>query len=191
MLKYIKIVGFAVIISALISSCATTKVQLEDAGNMTLASTKNVKLNGEYVLLSRSAGFDESQAKAMSSKGTKRSTRNKILSNYEKLKADNVEKAINNVVENVPGGIYMENMELYYTKSIGGKDIFFVASGDVYGLSGAEKNIRGFIVGTKAFYKRDSGTVITLIDDQKCLWKSDKNNKSYEVLYDDLTKIGE
>lgn len=191
MSKTVKFTSLMIIALALISSCATTKVQLVDAGNMTLASTKNVKLDGDYVLLSRSAGFDESQAKAMNSKGTKRSTRKKILSNYNKLKADNVEKAINNVVENVPGGIYMENMELYYTKSVGGKNIYFVAAGDVYGLSGAEKNIRGFIVGTKAFYKRDSGTVITLIDDQKCLWKSDKNNNSYEVLYDDLTKIGE
>mgnify|MGYP000191277822 CR=1 FL=1 len=43
----------------------------------------------------------------------------------------------------------------------------------------------------KAFYKKESGTVITLLDDKYCLWQSDKSDAAYTVLYDQLIKIGD
>ena len=67
----------------------------------------------------------------------------------------------------------------------------YIVSGDVYGKEGVSRNIRGFMVGTKALYKKRVGTVATLTDDKYCLWKDDRNGKFIEVLYDDLTKIGE
>ena len=103
----------------------------------------------------------------------------------------------------------MENVEVYVTSSKkSGREprrqnsnrqrrrqktlyLGYVVSGDVYGIANTSKQIRGFIVGSKAFYRKNSGIVATLIDDQYCLWQSDKDGKYEKVLYDDLIKIGE
>ncbi len=184
------------------TGCVTQKIKLHEAGKMTLASTKNVNLKANHALLSKSAGFDESQVKGLEGKKTKRKTKKNIVENYEKLKGDNVEQAVNNVIESVPGGVYIENLEVYYTYE-GLKDIFFIASGDVYGKKGKdERNIRGFYAGCKALYKNKiDGKVISLIDDQYCLWRETGerkflffkrgNHKPKKLLYDDLIKVDE
>ena len=175
----------------LISSCGTPQLQIKDAGRLTIGSTKNVDLDGDYALLDRNAGFDRSQLTVINNNDYKRSTRKTILANYERLRSETITEAIEKVVEGTPGGIYMENLELYQIadRSSSTWD-YYVVSGDVYGLEGQEEQIRRFIVGSKAFYGKHSGEVVTLIDDQRCLWKSDKNGKYQEVLYDELTKIG-
>lgn len=179
------------VVVVLLPSCMSLdKVQLKSTGRLTLASTKNVGFNKKYELLSKSAGFDESQVKGLESSDTRRKTKKKILLNYEKLRSNNVEQAINNVIESVPGGIYIENVELFTGESSKHKGLSFVASGDVYGLPGKGKNIRGFYVGCKALYKETQGKVISLVDDQYCLFQADGKKAIKKLLYDDLTKIG-
>jgi hypothetical protein len=191
MCKNIRLSLVVLVISFFLSSCGTTKLDARDAGRLTIVSTKNVKLDGDYVMIARNAGFDGSQLSVVNS-DYKRSTRKTILENYYRLRSETVSGAIDNVVESTPGGVYMENMELYQISDRSSSTWdYFIVSGDVYGIAGQKKQIRGYIVGTKAFYKRDSGEVVTLIDDQRCLWKSDNDDKYYEVLYDELTKIGE
>jgi len=70
--------------------------------------------------------------------------------------------------------------------------LYFVASGDVFGLTGQEKNVRGFYVGCKALYKdKKKGKIISLVDDQYCLWQEEGKDKPEKLLYDDLIKIDE
>jgi|GEM_PF-6727185 len=191
MIKNIKFLLVLVCISFLFTSCGTSKLDFEDVGRLSIGSTKNVNLKGDYKVLARNAGFDESQISIINS-NHKRSTRKKILWDYEQLKSKTLAGAIDNVVEGTPGGVYLENVEVYIVSKKSSKTWdYFIVSGDVYGLVSTEKQIRGYKVGTKAFYKRDSGEVATLINDQWCLWKRDKDDKYFEVLYDELTKIGE
>ena len=192
MIKFLKLSFLLVAFSVLISSCGT-KLKFIEIGKLTISSTKNVDLKGEHILLSRNAGFDDSQVSVINKKEQNKKARKKILANYEMLKATSVDKAMENVVEQTPGGIYMENVEIYLvnTRKIRATDFFFIVSGDVFGVKDAVKQIRGFTVGTKAFYKKESGTVITLLDDKYCLWQSDKSDAAYTVLYDQLIKIGD
>ncbi|WP_299459044.1 hypothetical protein [uncultured Microscilla sp.] len=182
---------FLAVVTALLSSC-TPQVHLKSTGRLTLASTKNVGFDKKYEVLSRSAGFDESQVKGLENRSTKRKTKRNILENYEKLKSNNVEQAINNVIESVPGGIYMENVEIFVSTGgkVGSKDVSFVASGDVYGMPGKGKSIRGFYVGCKAFYQKATGTVVALVDDQYCLFQAKGKQEPEKLLYDDLIKVG-
>jgi len=63
----------SLIISVLIFfSCGiTTKIELQKAGKLTLVSTKNVNFSKDYALLSKSAGFDESQIEGLNNKKNK------------------------------------------------------------------------------------------------------------------------
>lgn len=180
-----------VFVSSIFFSCGTKKIEFEDVGRLSIGSTKNVELKGDYELLSRNAGFDASQI-MIANNARKRSTRKTVLESYVRLRSQTISGAIDNVVEGTPGGIYMENVELYHIADKTSKKWdYYIVSGDVYGLKNQTNQIRGYKIGTKAFYKRDSGEVVTLIDDQRCLWKRDKDDKYFEVFYDTLTKIGE
>lgn len=174
----------------LLPSCVSHKVHLTSTGRLTLATTKNVSFNKKYEMLSRSAGFDESQVKGLESDRTKRRTKKTIMERYEKLRSNNVEQAINNVIESVPGGIYAENVEIFVGTDSKSKNISFVASGDVYGMPGKSKNVRGFYVGCKALYKKKQGKVVSLVNGQYCLFQQDGKKKLQKLLYDDLIKIG-
>ncbi|EAY27793.1 hypothetical protein M23134_00233 [Microscilla marina ATCC 23134] len=169
------------------------RVHLQSTGRLTLASTKNVSFNKKYKMLAKSAGFDESQVKGLENPRTKQKTKRNILESYEKLKGNNVEQAINNVIESVPGGVYVENIEIFVSTGgkLGSEDVSFVASGDVYGVQGKSRNIRGFYVGCKAFYQKATGTVVALVDDQYCLFQQKGKQEPKKLLYDDLIKIGE
>ena len=207
-MRKINLLIIILILPFFINSCKTN-VRLDEAGRLTIASTKNTGINGEYVLLERNAGFDESQRSILNGKrrskgkGTRRSQK-LILENFDRLLSPSIDGAMNNVVEGTAGGVYMENVEVFIAKkhkrrtpltrtsrNTKSKNLEFIVSGDVYGIKGQSKNIRGFIVGTKALYRKKVGTVSTLIDDQYCLWKDDKSDKFIQVLYDDLIKIGE
>lgn len=179
-------------ITLLVTSCGTTKLNSKDSGRLTIGSTKNVALEADFVLLARNAGFDGSQLSVVNDNDYKRGTRKTILEDYARLRSETVSGAIDNVVESTPGGVYMENVEIFQIADrSSSKWDYFIVSGDVYGVKNQKSQIRGFVVGTKALYRMDSGVVVTLLDDQRCLWKSDKNDKHKEVLYDELTKIGE
>lgn len=198
MFKKIKNFVFVALATFILSSCGALKIG--NAGGLTIASTKNVNVKGEFVLLARNAGFDESQMLVIQKKikvDNKNKSQKVVMQNFNRLLADDIEQAINNVVESVPGGVFMENVEVYVAKKKNrGRlaqfgDIGFIISGDVYGIKGVTNQVRGYIVGSKALYKGNSGTVATVIDDQMCLWKNDKTGNFEKVLYDDLIKIGE
>ena len=179
-------------ITLLASSCGTTQLNTKKTGRLTIGSTKNITLSGDFVLIARNTGFDASQISVVNGSDHKRSTRKTVLADYRRLRSETVSGAIDNVVESTPGGIFMENVEMYQISDrSSSKWDYFIVSGDVYGVKDQKGQVRGFIVGTKAFYNKKPGEVITLLNDQRCLWKSDKNGKHLEVLYDELTKIGE
>lgn len=204
MMKKIKLLALLLMMPLIFNSCKIKMPKLTKFGTLSVASTKNMDLDADYVLLARNAGVDQSQVSVVNRKGdeidgTRRSrtrkrvtrkTRKKIKSQFYQMAATTVDKSIENVVEATAGGMFMENVELY-SLPLPGNKFGYVVSGDVYGKAGASRNIRGYNVGTKAIYKKMVGTVVTLTNDQYCLWKNDKTGKFTEVLYDDLLKIGE
>lgn len=194
-MKKFKFYIYLILATVLLYSCKTTStVSLKQVGQLTLASAKNVDLSKQYSLLSKSAGFDHSQVESLNNPKTRKKTRKKLEDDFNRLNSSKIEDAINNVIESVPGGIYMENVEIYMGRVIGASDFKFIVSGDVYGLGGDERNIRGFYVNCRAMYtnklgQKKMGTVISLVDNKYCLWVQDGTDKPKKLLFDELIKV--
>ncbi len=188
-----------ILLCIFICSCSMkTRIKLTEVGKLTLVSTKNITFDEEYNLLQKSAGFDGTQVAELNNRGNKRGTKIDIIENYEKLKDVTIAGAINNIIETVPGGVFMENAEIYISKAskfsyLGSKGDFYIVSGDVYGLKeNKANNVRGFYMGCKALYKeRLVGKVVSLIDGTYCLFQEMDKDVPEKVLYDELLKIGE
>jgi len=195
MMKNYRFFIFIFLATVLLYSCKTTStVTLTQVGQLTLASAKNVDMSKQYSLLSKSAGFDHSQVESLNNSKTRKKTRKKLEDDFNRLNSNKIEDAINNVIESVPGGIYMENAEIYLGKTNGSAEFKFIVSGDVYGLGGTSRNIRGFYVNCRAMYKnkvglKEMGTVISLVDNKYCLWLQDEAKNPKKLLYDELIKI--
>lgn len=195
MMKNYRFFIFIFLATVLLYSCkSTSTVTLTQVGQLTLASAKNVDMSKQYSLLSKSAGFDHSQVESLNNPKTRKRTRKKLEDDFNRLNSNKIEDAINNVIESVPGGIYMENAEIYLGKTNGSAEFKFIVAGDVYGLGGKSQNIRGFYVNCRAMYKnslgiKEMGTVISLVDSKYCLWLQDEAKKPKKLLYDELTKI--
>jgi hypothetical protein len=69
MRKKIQFFALVLIIPFIFSSCRPTLKNIEKFGTLSIASTKNLNVNGDYILLARSAGFDESQIATVRKKG--------------------------------------------------------------------------------------------------------------------------
>jgi len=68
MTKKIKIVVLLLMVPLIFGSCIIKVPQMTKFGSLSVASTMNVDLDAEYVLIAPNAGFDASQAPAVNKK---------------------------------------------------------------------------------------------------------------------------
>lgn len=137
-------------------------------GSVNMISSRNVDSKADYVLIK--TGTNDSKA------------------NFRKNKATTVDQAINNMVQNVPGGEFMKNVKLYTD----GKS--FAVLGDVWGVA-ESANIEGFRVGDKVLIKNSilnkekfsHGEITGLKDRKTCIVRVDGGQEK-EYNYADLSK---
>lgn len=147
-----------------LSSCTSVK----QIGKLNMVSTRNVDSKLNYSRISTYSG------------GSKRELKHS--------KAKTIEDAIDQTVKKVMGGEFLMNVKLY---SIDG--VYFAAEGDVWGPSNSnEINYRGFKNGDAVTWKKNghfiTGTITALKDDKTC-YVADELGKTFELLYDNITKV--
>lgn len=146
-----------------VASCGPSIKQI---GYLNMISTRNVTTKNEYVNLRNAVGGDNRDLK--------------------RNKATTLDMAVGNLVKNVPGGEFVQNVKVYTI----GK--YYAVSGDVWGLSG-EINHKGYKVGDHVMWKDNfvkyTGVITELKDDRECTVKQDENGKIRIVKYDEMSKI--
>lgn len=147
-------------------ACSSTQPTL--IGTVNSISSRNIDTSVKYELLKRYAGS-----------GNKEVKRNA---------ATTIDAAMENVIKSTPGGEYLMNVKIYKVEDK------YSIEGDVWGIA-SKNDIRGFKVNDEVVFKRGSkvikGTIISLIDSQKCYvrFKDDKGKEmEREMKYDDLSK---
>ena len=152
------------ILLAVLFGCSS----VHQIGQVNMISSRNVDSKTDYVLIK--TGTNDSKA------------------NFRKNKASTVDQAINNMVQNVPGGEFLKNAKIYTD----GKS--FAVLGDVWGVS-ESANIEGFKIGDKVLIKNSilnkgkfsHGEITGLKDRKTCIVKVD-NGQEKEYNYTDLSK---
>ena len=146
-----------------LNSCGPSIKQI---GNLNMISTRNVSTKEQYVNLRNSVGNENRDLK--------------------RNKAATLDQAVGNLVKNVPGGEFVQNVKVYAI----GK--YYAVSGDVWGLSG-EINHKGFKVGDHIMWKdgfvKYTGVITELKDDRECTVKQGENGKIRIVAYAEMSKI--
>lgn len=152
------------LICIFLSSCAS----VVEIGDVTEISTRNMDSKTEYTVLKTYAGYDASELR--------------------KLKGKNIQEAINNTVQSVPGGEFLRNVKIYKV----GND-FYSVQGDVWGIAGQVASYYGFKSGDKVTWKHYNkwytGIIISLKDNKTCLVKVDNDGDTAELKYEELSKI--
>lgn len=150
--------------SLVIMSC--TDVRL--IGKVNMISNRNISEGTQYGLISTYSG------------GSNREKKNSD--------AESIEDAIDQTVRNVAGGEYMMNVKIYIVNNK-----YFAVEGDVWGRIGSTVQYRGFKTGDRVTWKSlgsyFTGSIIALMNDEKCLIKTDYDGETTEKRYDDLTRV--
>jgi hypothetical protein len=159
----------AVVVSFIFLSACTSVKQI---GKVNMISNRNVSNDQNYQLISSYSGGSQKEIR--------------------KSRARTIEDAIDQTVRKVPGGEYLMNVKIYLINST-----YLAVEGDVWGVA-SERSYRGFKIGDTVTWKSSfsrgdgyhTGIIIALKDDKVCLVKSDDTeSKTYEMKYDELTKI--
>lgn len=156
-----------IVLAVLLASCSSVR----QVGDVNLISTRNVDSGADYTLLK--TGSDDSREA------------------WRHSRSENLEKAINAAVLEVPGGEFLKNCKIYTD----GKS--WAVLGDVWGLS-ENANVNGFRIGESVMVKQNilkkekftRATVTGFKDKKSCLVRLE----SGEVIaadYSDLSKAGE
>lgn len=149
----------------LLSGCFSVK----QIGDLNMISTRNIDSKTEYVVVRNYMGGSKKELK--------------------KLKAPNLEQALDNVVRNTPGGEYVMNAKVFI---INGK--YFAIEGDVWGKPG-DHNFKGFKVGDIVQWKERTkihrGTIVDLKDHIVATVKDDDSDVLTKVKYADMIKVNQ
>lgn len=152
------------ILAVVLGGCSSLKM----VGDVNMISSRNVDSKTDYVLIK--TGTDDSKA------------------SFKKNKAATVDQAINNLVQNVPGGEFLKNAKLYTD----GKEWSVI--GDVWGIT-ESANIEGFRIGDKVLIKNSilnkdkfSDGLITGFKDRKTCIVKVSSGSLKEISYTDLSK---
>lgn len=205
-----------IIVSGGVSGCMSYRIQ--SAGDLTLASTRNIENSIEYKQLKAYAGVsrtDIEAAKVASKKGRIKKN-NPIIKEVNAYKSDNIQTAIDNVVKSVAGGEYLHNVRIYLLTSSKVQlfktlelSVDYVVTGDVWGTNDDNPNIKGFhkndmvvfnftknlqkIIGKKNFRgqigKQYQGRILTLKGGDATIQL--ENSSVLDVPYSFLTNLGE
>lgn len=100
-----KKLSFYIAISILLSSCAST---IHEIGGLNMLSDRHIDPNGHYQKLAIGVGTAKKEIKAS--------------------KAENIEAAINQILDQIPGAEYLTNVKIY---AVYGD--YLAVSGDVWG----------------------------------------------------------
>lgn len=109
----------------------------------------------------------------------------------KRSKANSLDKAIDNVVKQTPGGEFAKNVKIYLVKKRFSKKINFAVEGDIWGLQSGQ-NFRSFALGSKVQYtsnfKTCAGRITDLTNDKVCQVKNDETGKITTEKYSELKK---
>lgn len=151
-IKRISVITSIVSLFAL-TSCSTSYI-IKEAGDLTVIATRNIDKSVDYQMITAYAGISRSDIEAAKSTAKKGiiKKKNPIIKAVNTFKAKNLNGAVDNVVKSVAGGEYLANLRIYTVaefKSFSFKkdmlfDVYYVASGDVWGVKDDNSNIKGF-----------------------------------------------
>lgn len=125
-----------------------------------MVSTRNYdNSSNKYKRLRSYAGISSSDIDAAisTSKKGEIKKRNPILKKVSSFSSSAIEGAINNVVRSVPGGEYLTNVKIYAVTKVESKEVSskYVATGDVWGKTTGNNDIKGFLVNDSVAFTYD------------------------------------
>jgi hypothetical protein len=156
----------AALFAVAFSSCKELKL----VGELNMVSTRNVE-NVDYVLIKNYEGLSKRQIK--------------------KSRAENLNQAIDQTVQNTPGGEFLKNVKVYMIE--GTFKTFYAVQGDVWGAKNSTISHMGFKVGDRVQWKvtgnTKSGKITNLKDGTQATIQEDDSQNFVNVEYKKLTII--
>lgn len=153
----------SLILTILLSVSCTTIKQI---GDINMISNRNIESSANYKVLTTYSG------------GSKKDLR--------KSRANTLQQAVDETVRETVGGEYLVNVKIYVVNQR-----YYAVEGDVWG-KGDEVPVNGFKVGDKVTWKElgsyKTGKVIA-VKGKVCLIEQDKNKKTVDMDYHNLTKV--
>ena len=143
---------------------------VQEIGNLTQASTKNMDANAGYVSLSTATPLSKRETK-------------------KEATAKSIEDAITVAANKYPGGVFMQNLRIYYVTRLIRANAFLV-TGDVWGTPSGD--FSGFKVGDTALYQKKgkgkavSVTIVAFKDNTEAMVKKEGSEKIFSVPMGDL-----
>jgi len=161
------VIGIAAII-LFFTSC----VSVQQIGQLTMISNRNIDKSQNYELIKSYVGSSDDERKHS--------------------KATTIQQAIDGTVQEVPGGEYIMNVRIYLVMH-GSKHQYFSVEGDVWGIkqNSTEPSPDGstyysFKEGDNVAWRYDSkyytGIIVSMKDRKKCLVKVDDNGKTIAIV---------
>ncbi len=147
---------------------------IKQVGSLNVISSRNINLtDGKYELLKTYAGS---------------SSKKELKKEFKKIKAENVQEALDYTVKNTAGGEFLANAKIYLLNGT-----YFIVQGDVWGRKTADADYKGFKVGdrvqyTRAMIKR-TGEITDLKNSDEATIKEDESDSYHTVKFDKLLKI--
>lgn len=152
--------------SLILSSCS---IGIKQVADVNMISNRNIDPKNDYELIQRYAGSN---------------SKKELKKEVKKVKATNVQSAVDYTVRNIPGAEFLTNVKIFVAN---GK--YFIVHGDAWGFKGAENTeVKGFRVGDNVQFKKAFQTfngTITKLTAEKAHVKDD-SGKVHEIDYDKL-----
>lgn len=156
-------------LSATLLSCG---VDVELIGDLNMISNRNVNPEQKYELLKSYAGS---------------SSKSELKKENKKVKAKNIQQAVDYTVSNVAGGEFLTNVKIYVLE-----EKYYVVRGDVWGRQGAEKEIKGWKIGDRVQYKTplgiNKGVIVDLFNANEASVKLDDGGQVTNIRFDRLIR---
>lgn len=173
--------NFVLLIAAFsLQSCVSTKIT--PLGSLSFVSTKNINEDRFFRTKKLSSSY----------------LTEKQMGKSKKMRNNNdMEVAVNDLINKTPGGLYVMNARPYYVqKSVSFGSILFaqynyyVVNGDVYGIKGVEQNVQGFKRGDRVtwkglFGKINKGKITSFVGLEEAIIKRDDG----EEVHVDVSKL--
>lgn len=150
---------------AMILFSCSPSYTITDAGRVTMISHRNIDSKTDYKLLRSYAGGNKDELKY--------------------ARATSVEDAIEQTVQQVPGGDFLKNAKIYVIQYQ--KVKYYAVQGDIYGIPQSDSAYNGFKIGDLVFYNKSKDITKPKPIPGKII--SIKNANTYLVELDNLQKI--
>ncbi len=163
-----RLLGVA-IISLILISCQSIKVV--QIGQLNMISNRNIDHSQNYHLIQTYVGASNEERK--------------------KSRAETIQQAIDETVQNVQGGEYIMNARIYMVM-VSSEHQYYSVEGDVWGIA-LESISNGFKAQDTVTWQISgnwyTGVIISLKDSKTCILKCIENGVIGELKYSELAKI--